>query len=107
MKRILLVIAIILFCLYGMTHPISENLDVYLSEHEGENVSLGFVKVLEATDNSTYTVQTGFEKENATAVSNGKFRVGDIVSFYGTPKNGALYANEYHLHHNLIEAFLF
>lgn len=102
MKRIILIVAIILFCLYGMTHPVSKELNVYLSEHEGENISLGFVKVLEANDNSTYTVQTGFEKENTTVMSDGKFQAGDIVSFYGTVRNGVLHASKHHLHHNFM-----
>lgn len=80
-------------------HPVFKELDAYLSEHEGENISLGSVKVLKATNNSTYTVQTGFAKENATVVSDSNFQVGDIVSFYGIVRNGVLYANKHHTHH--------
>lgn len=93
--RVLLIVLILLLGAGAVSKPIFEKFD--LTKAEGKDISLTFVKIVRA-ENTRYTVQTDFTGENAFVVSDGIFNVGETVSFYGTVKQGTLYASRYHIH---------
>ncbi len=93
--RIVMVIIILLFGVLAVNKPIFEKYD--LNKEEGNDISLTFVKII-SVEGTKYMVQTGFTGENALVISGGAFKVGETVSFYGTARQGVLYANKYHVH---------
>lgn len=93
--RIYLIISILLLGIVGVNKPIYEKSD--LVNLEGKDISLAFVKIVNI-ENNRYTVKADFTNESVVIVSNGTFSVGDTVSFYGTIKQGILYASKYHIH---------
>lgn len=93
--RILSIVLILLFGAVGLNKPIFEKFD--LTKEEGKDISLTFVNIT-SMENNRYTVQMGFTGENAVVVSDGAFNIGDTVSFYGTFRQGTLYASKYHIH---------
>ena len=93
--RILSIILILVLGAIGVNNPILEKFD--LAKEEGKDISLTFVKIV-SVENNRYTVQTDLTGEQMVVVSEGVFNIGETISFYGTVREGMLYANKYHVH---------
>jgi len=93
--RILLIILILVLGAIGVNNPILKKFD--LAEEEGKDISLTFVKIVNV-ENNRLTVQTDLTGEQMVVFSDGVFNIGETISFYGTVRQGMLYANKYHVH---------
>jgi hypothetical protein len=91
--RMYLLICLLLFSHYSIQHPIFRELN--LSERDGEQLAIYYTKVLD--HNEFYTVKIGLSK-NISVHTNANLKKGDTVSFYGTVKDGRLYASKYRIH---------
>ena len=78
-----------------MKYPIFKELD--LSKHEGEEIALYFMEIIERQKDG-YLVKTRLSEEEAYVVSNADFKEGSVVSFYGLVQNGKLVSQRYHIH---------
>lgn len=98
MHKIGIVFALLLLCSAGLKYPIFEELDLYLSKHEGEKIPLYFVKIV-GREGNVYHVETALEHKKASVVSSHDLKTGDVVSFYGEVRKGQLIAEKHRIHY--------
>lgn len=93
--RLLLIFSLLFLMFLVNKYPIFT--PMYFEDHEGEEIPLYFVKVL-GKEGDVYYVDFGFTHERVRVISEGDFAPGDVVSFYGTIRDGALMNQDYRLH---------
>lgn len=93
--RISAVIIFLLLSTHFVKYPIFKDTDA--STFEGETIPLYFFEVVGKSE-SGYIVMEGTSKNEIEVVTDARFEIGNVVSFYGTIKNNRLIVQKHHLH---------
>lgn len=94
-SRVSTAVLLILLSIYFYQYPVFEGFDI--SEHEGETIPFYFTKIADITEDG-YIVESGMDKERVKVISDAHFKIGEVVSFYGTVTNHRLIAQKHHSH---------